>query len=78
MTIDDKIRDERPQYNINIEATKLWALSSGKIDEYEYLTDEKILLSDQSKITEQAIFTYTPLSKAFENQKKAIEDQDVK
>ena len=52
MTIDDKIRDERPQYNINIEATKLWALSSGKIDEYEYLTDGKILLSVQSKITE--------------------------
>ena len=74
MTIDDKIRDERPQYNINREATNLWALSSGKIDEYEYLTDEKILLSDQSKITEQAIFTYTPLSKAFEKQIKAIED----
>ena len=52
MTIDDKIRDERPQYNINREATNLWALSSGKIDEYKYLTDEKILLSDQSKITE--------------------------
>ena len=52
MTIDDKIRDERLQYNINRTAAKLWALSSSKIDEYEYLTDEKILLSDQSKITE--------------------------
>ena len=78
MTIDDKIRDERLQYNINREAAKLWALSSGKTDENEYLTDEKILLSDQSKITEQAIFTYSPLSKAFEKQIKVIEDQNIK
>ena len=44
MTTDDKIRNEKLQYDINREATKISALSSGKIDEYEYLTDEKILL----------------------------------
>ena len=32
MTIDDKIRDERLQYNINKEAAKISALSCGKID----------------------------------------------
>ena len=32
MTIDDKIRDEKLQYDINREAAKLSALSSGKID----------------------------------------------
>ena len=39
MTTDEKIRDEKLQYKINREATKLSALSSGKIGKYEYLTD---------------------------------------
>ena len=34
----DNIRDEKLQYDINREATKLSALSSGKNDKYEYLT----------------------------------------
>ena len=33
MTINDQIRDEKLQYNVNREA----ALSSGKIDKYRYL-----------------------------------------
>ena len=41
MTIDNKIRDEKLHYDINREATKISALSSGKIDKYEYITDEK-------------------------------------
>ena len=40
MTIDDKIRIEKLQYDINREAAKISALSSGKIDKYEYFTDE--------------------------------------
>ena len=40
MIIADKIKDEKLQYNINSEATKISALSSCKIDKYEYLTDE--------------------------------------
>ena len=42
MTIDDKIRDEKLQYDINREAAKISALSSGKIDKYEYLIGEEI------------------------------------
>ena len=38
MTIDDQIRDEKLQYNINREAPKIFALSSDKINKYEYLT----------------------------------------
>ena len=75
MTIDDKIRDEKLQYYINREAAKISALSSGKIDKYEYLTGEKILPSDQSRIIEQAKFTYSPLREAFKKQIKAIEDK---
>ena len=54
MKIDYKIRHEKLQYNINREAPKISALSSGKIDKYEYLTGEEILPSDQSRIIEQA------------------------
>ena len=75
MTTDDKIKDEKLQYDINREATKISALSSDKIDKYEYLTGEEILPSDQSRIIEQAKFTYSPLTKAFEKQIKTIEEQ---
>ena len=63
MAIDDKIKDEKLQYDINREAAKISALSSGKIDKYEYLTDKEILPSDQSRVIEQAKFTYSPLGK---------------
>ena len=49
MTIDDQIRDEKTQYDINREAAKIAALSSGKIDKYEYLTGEEILPSNKKK-----------------------------
>ena len=75
MTIDDQIRDEKLQYDINREAAKISALSSGKIDKYEYLTGEDISPSNQKQIIEQAKFTYSPLGKAFEKQIKSIEDQ---
>ena len=75
MTIEDQIRDEKLQYDINSEAAKISALSSGKIDKYEYLTGEEILPSNQQQIIEQAKFTYSPLGKAFEKQTKTIEDQ---
>ena len=50
MTIDDQIEDEKLQYNINREAAKISALLSGKIDKYEYLTDEKVPLLIQNLI----------------------------
>ena len=78
MAIDDKIKDEKLQYNINKEAAKISALSSGKIDKYEVLTGEEILPSDESRIIEQAKFTYSSLLKAFEKQIKTIEDQGEK
>ena len=69
MTItDDKIRDEKLQYNINREVAKITVLSSGKIDKYEYLTGEEILPSNQRQIIEQAKFACSPLGKAFEKQ----------
>ena len=73
MAIDDKITDEKLQYDINRKAAKISALSSDKIDKYEYLTGEEILPFNQQQIIEQAKFTYFPLGKAFEKQMKTIE-----
>ena len=53
-------------------------LSSGKIDKYEYLIDKETLSSVQSRIIEQAKFTYSPLVKAFEKQIKTIEEEGKK
>ena len=78
MTIDDKIKDEKLQYDINREAAKILALSPGKIDKYEYLTGEEILPPDQGIIIKQAKFTYFPLNKSFEKQIKTIKDQGIK
>ena len=74
MTIEDQIRDEKLRYNINREAAKISALSSGKIDKYEYFTGEEILPSNQKQMIKQAKFTYSLLEKAFEKQIKTIED----
>ena len=78
MTINDQIKDERLQYDINREAAKISALSSGKNNEYEYLTGEDILPSNQQQIIEQTKFTYSLLGKTFDKQIKTIEDQGKK
>ena len=78
MTIEDQIRDEKLQDDINREAAKILTSSSSKIDKYEYLTGEEILPSTQQQIIEQAKFTYSPLRKAFEKQAKTIKDQGEK
>ena len=67
MTLEDQISDEKLQYDINREvakiAAKISALSSSKIDKYEYLTGEDILPSNQQQIIE-----HSSLRKAFEKQ----------
>ena len=78
MRINDQIRGEKLQYDINRKAAEISALSSGKIDKYEYLTGKDILPSNQQQIIEQAKFTYSPLGKAFEKQIKTIEFQGEK
>ena len=74
MTIDSDIRDEKLQYYIKREAVKISALSSSRINNYEYLTGEEILSNDQSEIIEKAKFTYSFLGKGFKKQIKTTED----
>ena len=78
MTINNQIKHEKLQYDINREAAKISALSSGKLDKYEYVTVEDISPSNQQVIIEQTKFTYSPSGKAFDKQIKTIEDQGKK
>ena len=79
MTIADKSRDEKRQYDINRKIAKMSKLSSGNIGKSEYLTSEEILLStDQNRMIESVKFTYSPLDKALEKQTKTIADQGKK
>ena len=55
---DDKIRDEKLQFDINREVTNIFPLSSSKINNSEYLTGEKISFSFQNQVKDRAKFTY--------------------
>ena len=65
MTIDDKIRDGKLQYDTNREAAKKSALSSRKIYKYEYLAGEQIVPFNQRQLMEQANFCIFCFSKSF-------------
>ena len=77
MTTDNKIRDEKLQFNTNRETAKA-ALTSGKIDKYKYLAGEEVLPPDQSRIIEQAKFTYSSFGKSVGNQIRTTENQGRK
>ena len=66
MVIDNQIKDEKQQYDLNREAAKISALSSGKISKYQYLRDEEILPPNQKRIIEQAKLSDIPIDKSFE------------
>ena len=61
MINDDKVRDEKRQYDINREAAKISALSFEKIGKYEYLTSEEILPSNQRQIIQQTKFYHSKI-----------------
>ena len=68
MTNDDRTRDEKRQYDINRETTKLSTLTPSEIDKYEYLTGEEILPCNRSQIIAPANFTYSRLGEALQKQ----------
>lgn len=70
MTTDEIIRDEKVQYYINREAVNIYTLLSGTIDEYKYFAGKEIWPPQQSRIIEQARFTYPPLGKTFNKKNK--------
>ena len=65
MTIQDKIRDKKLQYDINRKAANISAFSSGKIDR-----GKEILPYNRRQIKVQTKFAYSPLGKALEKQRE--------
>ena len=75
MKINDKIRGKKLQHDITRKAAIISALLIGKINKYEYLTDEEVLPPDQSRLIEQTKFTNSDFGEAFQKQIKKVEDQ---
>ena len=78
MKIDGTISYGKLEYDFNRKNAKMPASSSRKIVQYKCFTGEEILCPNQSRIIEQAKFTYSLLSKAIEKQIKTIEDHGEK
>ena len=71
--LDDKIKSNQTQYDLDKEAVKIFALSSKELEKYKYLTSED--LGHKSRVVEQAKFEYSPLGKVFN---KGLEKEDKK
>ena len=71
--IDNKIKANQAQYDLDRLTAKISALSSGELRKYEYLTGED--LGYRPSVLEQTKFDYSPLGKAFN---KGLDDKDDK
>ena len=70
MATDDMIRNEKLEHGINTKIVKISAISSRKIDKYEYLKGEKKAPSDRRGVIERTKFTYSPLGKTKKKKEK--------
>ena len=61
--LDGNIKANTAQYDLDREAAKISALSSGELEKYEYLTDED--LGYKPDVVQKAKFEYSPLGKVF-------------
>ena len=75
--LDDKIKANQAQYDLDTETAKTSALSSKELDKYEYLTGED--LGYEPGAGEKFKFEYSPLVEALKNNKsKSKTDKIVK
>ena len=61
--LDNKIRQNKAQYDLDRQAAKISALSSGGLEKYEYLSGEG--LGYKPGVVQKAKFEYTPLGQVF-------------
>ena len=61
--LDNKIRSNKAQYDLDRQNAKISALSSGELDKYEYLTGED--LGYKPDVVQKAKFEYSPLGQVF-------------
>ena len=77
MTIDDQIKSEKIQNDINREAAKISALPLGRINKYKYLTDEEILPSKEKQIIEQLNLLIHCLERLLKYKQKQFKIKEV-
>ena len=68
-TLERKIKQNEPQYDLDRKTAKISALFSKNLDKYEYLTGEDLGLEPNA--VERAKFQYSPLSKVLTNNTKS-------
>ena len=71
--IDNKIKSNQAQYDLDILAAKISTYSSGDLRKYEYLTGED--LGYKTNVIEQAKFDFSPLGNIFN---KGLNEEDKK
>ena len=71
--LEDKIKTNQAQYDLDWLAAKISALSSGELRKYEYLTGKN--LGYKPRVVEQVKFDYSPLGKVFN---KGLDKDDQK
>ena len=71
--IDDMLKVNKDKYDLDREAAKISALSSGELEKYEYSTDEDS--GYKPDVIQKAKFEYSPLGKAFN---KRLDEIDKK
>ena len=71
--IDNKIKSNQAQYDLDILAAKISTYSSGDLRKYEYLTGED--LGYKTNVIEQAKFDFSPLGNIFN---KGLNEKDKK
>ena len=71
--LDDKIKANKTQYDLDREAAKISALSSGELEKYEYITGEDLVY--KLDVIQKAKFEYSPSGKVFN---KGLDESDKK
>ena len=71
----DKIKANKAQYDLDRQAAKISALSSGELEKYEYLTGED--LGYKPDVAKKAKFEYSPLGQIFNKGLNADEKKEL-
>ena len=72
--LDNKIRSNQAQYDLDRQNAKISALSSGELDKYEYVTGED--LEYKPDVVQKAKFEYYPLGQVFNKGLDSSEKQE--
>ena len=74
MVLDNRIKQNQADYDLYRQNAKISALSSGKLDKYEYLTGED--LGYRPDPVQKAKFEYSPLGQVFNKGLEKDEKQE--